>query len=137
MLNAADDACTAASRFLTASNLIFRRASTLSRNARLASSSRRCGDTHGADAAVADDADGPAAAAAAGGCGPPPAEDDDDDDACLGRDDADDDDDDDWWCAGYAGPIPDDGGATDIGSDLDDACEFALAWLMVPVVVML
>ena len=79
-------------------------ASTLARNDRLASSARCCGDTHGADAAVADDADGPAAAAAAGGCGPPPAEDDDDDDACLGRDDADDADD--WGCAGYAGPIP-------------------------------
>jgi hypothetical protein len=42
-----------------------------------------------------------------------------------------------WWCAGNPGPIPDDGGATDIGSDLDDACEFALAWLMVPVPAML
>ena len=122
-LNAADDACTAACRRLSASILVIRISSTLSRNAWLATSARRCGDTHGLFGSAADDDDGPAAAAAAaGGGGPPPAEDDDDDDddgACLDRDDADDAAD--WWCAGIPGPIPDDGGATDIGSDLDDA----------------
>ena len=123
-LNAADDACTAACRRLSASILVIRISSTLSRKAWLATSARRCGDTHGLFGSAADDDDGPAAAAAAaGGGGPPPAEDDDDDDdddgACLDRDDADDADD--WWCAGNPGPIPDDGGATDIGSDLDDA----------------
>ena len=122
-LNAADDACTAASRRLSASSLVIRISSTLSRKAWLATSARRCGDTHGLFGSAADDDDGPAAAAAAaGGGGPPPAEDDDDDDddgACLDRDDADDAAD--WWCAGIPGPIPDDGGATDIGSDLDDA----------------
>ena len=144
-LNAADDACTAACRRLSASILVIRMSSTLSRKAWLATSARRCGDTHGLFGSAADDDDGPAAAAAAaggggpppaddddgpaaaaaaaGGGGPPPAEDDDDDDdddgACLDRDDADDAAD--WWCAGNPGPIPDDGGATDIGSDLDDA----------------
>ena len=124
-LNAADDACTAACRRLSASCLVIRISSTLSRKAWLATSARRCGDTHGLFGSAADDDDGPAAAAAAaaGGGGPPPAEDDDDDDdddgACLDRDDADDAAD--WWCAGIPGPIPDDGGATDIGSDLDDA----------------
>ena len=122
-LNAADDACTAACRRLSASILVIRISSTLSRKAWLATSARRCGDTHGLFGSAADDDDGPAAAAAAaGGGGPPPAEDDDDDDddgACLDRDDADDAAD--WWCAGNPGPIPDDGGATDIGSDLDDA----------------
>ena len=121
-LNAADDACTAACRRLSASILVIRISSTLSRKAWLATSARRCGDTHGLFGSAADDDDGPAAAAAAGGGGPPPAEDDDDDDddgACLDRDDADDAAD--WWCAGIPGPIPDDGGATDIGSDLDDA----------------
>ena len=122
-LNAADDACTAACRRLSASILVIRISSTLSRKAWLATSARRCGDTHGLFGSAADDDDGPAAAAAAaGGGGPPPAEDDDDDvddGACLDRDDADDAAD--WWCAGNPGPIPDDGGATDIGSDLDDA----------------
>ena len=122
-LNAADDACTAACRRLSASILVIRISSTLSRKAWLATSARRCGDTHGLFGSAADDDDGPAAAAAAaGGGGPPPAEDDDDDDddgACLDRDAADDAAD--WWCAGIPGPIPDDGGATDIGSDLDDA----------------
>ena len=133
MLNAADAACTAASCRLSASILIILIASILACNASCSPSARCFDATAGVAAAAADDDDDGSAAAAAGD-GPPPAEDDDDDDAdaadddddaCLGMDD-DDDDDDAWWCAGNAGPIPGAEGATDIGSDLDDACDCAL-----------